>query len=290
MVQRFVRTGAKGRTAIERQPELMYVCKADANHSRLPRAMHRHDDRIEIVFIIEGSGSHIIGGQPYDTHKGDVLIYNSGVLHDESANPTVGMSTYCCAFKNLKLKGLPGNFITPPQGQVVFPSGEFYPELKSLLDMLYAHAGMDYRSSLTFCDQLLQALVTLVYHLVNQDPSEVTTKGSNLGERTKRYIDEHYLESIDLKTLSEKLRVSPYYLSHQFKRAIGCTPIQYLIRRRIGEAQSLLVDTSLTVTDIATMVGYDNSNYFNTVFKKVVGVTPNTYRKQCAGTLPTQLV
>lgn len=281
MAQRFAKTGPRRSPDIESQAELMYVCKADANHSRLPRAMHRHDDRVEIVFILDGSGSHIIDGHCYDTEKGDVLIYNSGVLHDESANPTMGMSTYCCAFKNLKLKGLPRNFLTPSRGPVVFPSGEFYPEFESLLGMLYAHIGMDYRSSLTFCDQLLQALVTLVWHLVSQDPSEVTTKGSNLGDRIKHYIDEHYPEEIDLKTLSERLRVSPYYLSHRFKHSIGCSPIQYLTRRRIGEAQSLLVSTSLRVTDIATMVGYDNSNYFNTVFKKVVGVTPNTYRKQC---------
>lgn len=281
MVQRFAKTSPRRSLDIESQAELMYVCKADANHSRLPRAMHRHDDRIEIVFILDGNGSHIIDGHRYDTEKGDVLIYNSGVLHDESANPAMGMSTYCCAFKNLKLRGLPRNFLTPSRGPVVFPSGEFHPELKSLLGMLYAHIGMDYKGAQAFCDQLLQALIILVVHLVNQDSPEVTSKGNDLGERTKRYIDEHYLESIDLKTLSERLRVSPYYLSHRFKHSTGCSPIQYLTRRRIGEAQSLLVSTSLRVTDIATMVGYDNSNYFNTVFKKVVGVTPNTYRKQC---------
>ena len=60
----------------------------------------------------------------------------------------------------------------------------------------------------------------------------------------------------------------------------GYSPIQYVIRRRIGLAQTWLISSDLSATQIATMVGYDNTNYFNTLFKRMVGVSPIRYRKQ----------
>jgi len=281
MVQRFVNKKSRGKLEFDSRAELMYVCKADTSHTRMPRAMHRHDDRIEIVFIREGRGHHIIGGRLYHTRKGDVLVYNGGVLHDESANPNAEMSVYCCAFRNLRLKGLPKNTLTQPGESVVLNSGNHYAEFENLLHLLYTRVDSDDRYAAEFCNQLLHALIVLVHSLGRENEAESRTDDQDLGERIKHYIDEHYLDDIDLKSISDELHVSHFYLAHKFKTAVGCSPIQYLIRRRIGEAQSLLINTDLSVTEIATLVGYDNSNYFNTAFKKVVGITPNSYRKQC---------
>ena len=56
--------------------------------------------------------------------------------------------------------------------------------------------------------------------------------------------------------------------------------MQYVTRRRIGEAQNLLINTQLSITEIAANVGYNNSNYFQNVFRKAVGLTPGNYRKK----------
>lgn len=281
MMQRFVNRKSRSRPEIESRAELMYMCAADASHTRLPRAMHRHEDCIEILFIRDGSGSHIIDGRLYQTHKGDVLIYNSGVLHDESANPYADMSVYCCAFRNLQLRGLPRNTLTQPDEGVVLQSGELYPEFDQLLQMLYTRVSSEHRYAAEFCNQLLQALIVLIVSLIREHETAAQAQRFDIGQQVKNYIDEHYREAIDLKSMAQDLRISHYYLAHKFKHAVGCSPIQYLIRRRIGEAQSLLINTDLSATEIATRVGYDNSNYFITAFKKVVGITPSSYRSQC---------
>lgn len=59
----------------------------------------------------------------------------------------------------------------------------------------------------------------------------------------------------------------------------GCAPIQYVTRRRIGDAQNLLLSTDKTITDIAMECGYNNSNYFQVVFNNFVGMPPGKYRK-----------
>ena len=99
-----------------------------------------------------------------------------------------------------------------------------------------------------------------------------------LGRRIKEYIDKHYMEPITLQSMGEALHISSYYLSHVFKQMSGYSPVQYLLRRRIGEAQTLLITTELSVTRIAEMVGYDSSSYFNLQFTKNVGMPPNKYR------------
>ena len=55
--------------------------------------------------------------------------------------------------------------------------------------------------------------------------------------------------------------------------------MQYIMSRRIGKAQSLLISTDYSITDIAFMVGYHDSNYFINIFKKTVGTSPLKYRK-----------
>ena len=55
--------------------------------------------------------------------------------------------------------------------------------------------------------------------------------------------------------------------------------MQYIIRRRIGEAQNLLIGTDRSITEIAFSCGYNNSNYFQSVFKRLVGMTPGQYRR-----------
>lgn len=280
-MQRFANTKPGRRPEIERPAQLLYICDAEASYTRLPRAMHRHEDCIELVFIREGVGSHIVGGRRYQTRKGDILIYNSGVLHDESTSGNADLSVYCCAFKGLKLKGLPENVLPLSRGGAVLNSTELYPEFASLLQMLYGQVNARHQYAAVFCNQLLQALITLLLSLIRDSAPQTLTTRHDLGAQVKNYIDERYQDDIDLKSMSAELRISPYYLAHKFKSTVGCSPRQYLIRRRVGEAQSLLINTDMTVTEIATRVGYDNSNYFITAFKKVVGITPSGYRKQC---------
>ena len=92
------------------------------------------------------------------------------------------------------------------------------------------------------------------------------------------------MEPITLQSMGEALHISPYYLSHVFKQMSGYSPVQYLLRRRIGEAQTLLITTDLSITRIAEMVGYDTQSYFNLQFTKNVGMPPGKFRQSFQGT------
>lgn len=260
-------------------PKLLYVCDADSAVTKLPRIMHKHDGILEFVFIKEGSGSHIIGNRQYSTCKGDLLIYNSGVLHDEIANPSTSMSVYCCGVTNLKINGLPENHLVPRDSPYVLNSGESASEIESLLKLMCSLIQDGKPRAEEVSNYLLCSLLSLILQIPQEASEFTSTEEFILSNRIKNYIDQFYLEDISLKSMAEKLCISPYYLSHVFKKATGFSPIQYSIRRRVGQAQSLLINTDYSVTEIAGMVSYDNISYFATLFSKIVGMSPKKYRQ-----------
>ena len=135
------------------------------------------------------------------------------------------------------------------------------------------------------CCSLLSALIGLVRQLyVPKDIPIVDDRSFEAIQRVKLYIDSHYSDDISIDHVAESLNMSVSYMAHSFKNLIGYSPGQYIIRRRIGEAQTLLSLTDDSITQISSLVGYDNSNYFSTVFSKMVRLSPKQYRQYCIDT------
>ncbi len=96
--------------------------------------------------------------------------------------------------------------------------------------------------------------------------------------RTKEYILEHYGQNITLDRIAVHLAVSRNYLSRIFRKETGSKIWDYLADVRMEKARILLAETNLKTVEIAERVGYENSTYFSSVFKKKNGMTPKEYR------------
>ena len=83
---------------------------------------------------------------------------------------------------------------------------------------------------------------------------------------------------LTLKTLSTRLNVSATHLSAQFKKECGCTLTEFVNRKRIDKAKSLLQTSNRLVQDIAFECGINDVNYFIRLFKKYTGITPAQFR------------
>lgn len=101
--------------------------------------------------------------------------------------------------------------------------------------------------------------------------------------RAKRYIDENYRENIDRNDVAAVTFVTPNYLSKLFKNNMNMNLREYINQLRVEEAKRLLLSTSMSVSEIASNVGYYNISYFSTVFHKLVGVSPFDWRNQKGG-------
>jgi two-component system response regulator YesN len=94
------------------------------------------------------------------------------------------------------------------------------------------------------------------------------------------------MDDISLDSMARQLRLSPSYCSNFFKTHMGIGFSEFLIRLRISKAKRLLLETDDKISDIALKVGFHDAAYFNKVFKRETGITPNTFR-QSSGSVKT---
>ena len=94
------------------------------------------------------------------------------------------------------------------------------------------------------------------------------------------YINNHYYEDLTLETVSEKYYLSTYYFSRTFKQVTGFHFVEYLSNVRIKEAKKLLLNSTYTVNEISSAVGFHSNTHFGRVFKQIVGCSPSAYKKK----------
>ncbi|MGE5613285.1 MAG: helix-turn-helix domain-containing protein [Bacillota bacterium] len=104
-------------------------------------------------------------------------------------------------------------------------------------------------------------------------------KTESVVEKAKKYIRNNYSKSIKREDVAASVFLAPDYLSKIFKAETGVYIKDYINECRIGKAKELLLKSNASISDIAVQSGYDNFSYFSTVFKKLTGETPFSYRK-----------
>lgn len=128
--------------------------------------------------------------------------------------------------------------------------------------------------------QMLQ-FVDFVTEYVENSASKGKCQGRSQIERILSYIQKNLTRNISRSEISKALYLNPEYLSRLFKREMGIGLAEYLIQERMRLAQSLLKNTSFSISIIASRVGYVNFSHFAKVFKQEFGVSPSEYRKMC---------
>lgn len=242
------------------------------------RSMHLHEDRVELNFILSGNGTHVVDGELCNTQAGDVLIHNSGVLHDENLIIDAQINAWCIAVTNLKLPGHPINELVPKNLSPRIPCQNVAEQLAQLYPMIHYYAQQ--KNGYHIANSLAFTIILIVNEIIRTNARAISKENNFVVEKVRRYIEEHYAEDLTLNQLAALVNANEYYLSHAFKKITHYSPQQYILRRRIGKAQCLLIYTSLPLTEIAARVGYEDSNYFSRVFKKIIGMSPNLYRKK----------
>jgi AraC family transcriptional regulator len=92
------------------------------------------------------------------------------------------------------------------------------------------------------------------------------------------YVHVHLAESISTEKVAELAKLSPFHFSRVFKQTTGMTPLQFVTRERILQAQQLIRETSRSLIEIALEVGYTSPSHFAQVFRRMVRMTPTQFR------------
>ena len=100
--------------------------------------------------------------------------------------------------------------------------------------------------------------------------------------RVIEYIEDNLEGDLSLQAMAAEVDISPLYLARAFKSAVGQSPHQYVLARRIERAKELLRNTDLPVVDVALSSGFSSQSHLSHWFIRQVGVSPAVYRRQAA--------
>lgn len=260
------------------QSRLLYAGKV-SNTPDWNFPSHKHDDLHEIIVICDGEGRFTIGGTIFEAAKGDILIYNKGVLHEEVTSRERPLEMYYCGFNFPSLLQTAYDWVIPPEQEPVLRSSRMFAEIDTLMRMLFHEASIKEIGHETVSRHLLDSIIILIRRAAMSESGVRKQEVNMLAVGIKDYLDKNFAQNITLSDLAKHFHVNPYHISHVFKESYNLSPIHYAIHRRIGEATRLLVSTEMKVWEIAKILGYDNPNYFSIIFKRVTGFSPNKFRE-----------
>ena len=142
----FVKREVRSVFTPETMPRLAYVSRTLPSDRAYHRILHAHQDLVEVLLICGGAGRYLIGETFYDVKAGDLLVYNSGVVHDEFSSAENAISAYCAAIAGLRLPGLRENTLIAGDAPALFHTGEEAEDLRLLYEMMYRYLLEDRKS------------------------------------------------------------------------------------------------------------------------------------------------
>lgn len=166
----------------------------------------------------------------------------------------------------------PVHHVTPEQSQFVFHiCKEMHEEFNHY----------DRYSEIVLKGLLHKLIITVMRNrLPDHRDRLVNRKGNVTIMEAVYYMETHYREAPTLYQTAEAVHLSPYYFSKLFKATIGCTYTEYLNSIKLQHVKTLLINTKLSISEIALLCGYSNGNYLCDVFRNMEGVSPLQYRKK----------
>ncbi|MEK5279273.1 MULTISPECIES: AraC family transcriptional regulator [Paenibacillus] len=233
--------------------------------------LHLHKN-VEITMVLSGKINININGKEYDLSEGDIAIIFSNQPHSYK---TIEKSQILLFFFDATF---PGDFAGDLLNHV--PDNPIVSKQKVLQDLL----ATLYKLYKEQCDvRLLKAYTSVVlgHALPLLLMKKVDYKKEmDLVPKILAYIDMHFLDHINLDTLSRELGISKFIISRIFSEQFHISFRDYINGQRVAYAHMLLLSTTHPVTDIAFDSGFNSLRSFYRVFKNEYGITPNEFRRK----------
>lgn len=252
---------------------------------------HRH---MEFIYVTNGRAAFEIDSKVVEVSSGEVLMVNCNELHSGYALGNSPCSLYAFIFDPAMLSFANNdvcqeNYIDPfVKGKFKMPSlikGDFLWEknIASQIALIIErfkqpHIGYELEVKAALYSIFASLIVNHVY-IENTEETEQKKYKIEKIKKVLSHIKANYREKIYINELAAVASMSTDHFFKFFKSFIGKTPIEYINFCRISEAEHLLVNSQLSILEIALSIGYENVSYFIKTFKKYNMCTPKEYRK-----------
>ena len=253
--------------------------------------MHRHHS-LEINYVLSGRGRYEIGDQVYPVEAGDLFIINDLEYH-QAVNESGDMLLLVVVFDS----------------ELVLSGGEDYALIRAFYEWksdfnhrIDAHSPMlahivplllelekEWKKQQVGYRMVIRALLLQLLAMLYRSFESTEGYAQSIRRFQNGYarmhaaialMDEKFREPLTLEELAQAVHMNRNYFSTLFTQLMGCTVSDYLMRRRLRNAASLLISTDSSIISIAMDSGFRNVSYFNRAFRRQFGLAPGQYREQ----------
>ncbi|SFI62976.1 AraC-type DNA-binding protein [Paenibacillus sp. UNC496MF] len=268
----------------------------DLQRARTGTLTNRHRHPVfHFMYVTEGEGSFLVNDRITKAEPGLLYIIQPGEWHQFHGDPERPLHNAECTFllRDEADNAVRADFfdwlerrrgVRVPAAMREHPiavPARLRPFLLEgfarLLDPEHRFSTPD-RKSLLVADLMLRA-EEVVCRLIAADAVPGRPGNAEEIDALKRHLSARIAEPVRLEELAELVHWTPNYLCRVFKAHTGLSPLSYLLRLRMTEAEKLLLYTDHPVAAIAGMLGYDDPSYFARLFRKHSGRAPGAYRR-----------
>jgi len=255
--------------------ELHYM---ESTLNSLSGVKHVHDRSYEVLFVVEGDGSMLIGNNLYPIKENTVFLTSKMEIH----NITPNSEKYIRNIINInddyleKIAELTGteDFLTKLFGRRCIPLSD---EGAALIQR--------YFSLINECDTdnpeqriMLLRYITGMLKMLSETKTTDAQSINNSISKAVSYIDKNLSENLTLEMICNHVHLSKYHFCRLFREKTGMSPFKYIIECRISKAKMLLSYTGDSISNIAAATGFSTSANFCNAFRKYEKTSPTDFR------------
>lgn len=237
-----------------------------------PLAFHKE---LELKYIRQGRGAYYLAGKLYHFQRRLLLITKPNEIHATMSVPLKEKVVRAGLVFPLGWLGLELDVKSWPHA-VLLSEDE-----AARFDLVCRQVSAEVKNRESGYEDMIRAKFQEIYCLVRRIVSQPKKERANpLVDQLREYIDQHFAEKTSILTISKSFGYTERHLEGAFKKSMGLSLKRYILKRRVMEARILLeTKPELKLAAIAEQVGFENYQMFYRIFKILVGVNPEAYRR-----------
>lgn len=228
-------------------------------------------------YIHSGEGTFTSGNKQYTLHEGDFFFIEPNKIIKYEASSTNPWAFYWIGFKGILVDDyLKRTSISTFNPVFNIKKGSV---IKDKLSEIIEIALIKEDDDLFLNAKLLELFYHLSILFPNREEEERKNRKNILFAQALQYIRNNFESPIEISEIARLLSIDRTYLHRLFKQELGIGPKEYLTDVRIRKAKELLKTTDYPINIISQSVGYEDTQQFAKVFKRIVNTTPSKFRE-----------
>jgi AraC-like DNA-binding protein len=227
-----------------------------------------------IIYLIKGKGYYCFDKEKIEVEENNIIIYPPFIAQDYSYLGKDKTELYWIH--------VTGNSVEHYLKKLELTEKRYYVGTDNALNELFERIIQELQLKNSMYEEIITGYFIQLIAALSRKKLQVDKNSAVLmKEDIKKVIElmyKSYNKNYSAEEYAKYCNLSLYRFIHKFKQYTGMTPIDYITKIRVNAAKELLVNSTYNISEIASIVGYENPLYFSRVFKKVTGIPPSKYK------------